>query len=200
MKATMGQTRFELGLPEPPFRRMMAFIDGENVVYRFQALAKEGRTVRKETRHEPDVFAWFDGAVASRDHDIIRATYYTSATGDEGKLAQIRGMIKSGCVVQPMGSRMPNNLHSVVIKKDRREAKSKGVDIRMTTDILSHVYRNNVDTVLLMSGDGDYLPVVEEVIRHGKHVYVSAFRSGLNPRLLELADRFEPLEGGFFLD
>jgi uncharacterized LabA/DUF88 family protein len=63
----------------------------------------------------------------------------------------------------------------------------------MTIDILSNTYRNNVDTIFLISGDGDYIPIVEEVMRYGKKVYVAALSSGLNRRLRIVPDMFMSL-------
>ncbi|MEK0338540.1 MAG: NYN domain-containing protein, partial [Nitrosopumilus sp.] len=77
-------------------------------------------------------------------------------------------------------------------------AKSKGVDIQMTVDILSNVYKNNIDTVYLVSGDGDYKPVIDEVIRNGKHIYLAAFSDGLNPNLRHSVDKFIDLDKIYF--
>ena len=68
----------------------------------------------------------------------------------------------------------------------------------MTVDILTHVYQNNLDAVYLISGDGDYKPVIETVVRNGKHLYLAAFSSGLNPSLPHLADRFTLLDTYYF--
>ncbi len=68
----------------------------------------------------------------------------------------------------------------------------------MVVDLLSHVHRDNVDSVLILTGDGDIIPVIEEVQRSGKHCYVSAFSSGLHPDLPMLADRFYCLDGTIF--
>jgi uncharacterized protein (TIGR00288 family) len=85
-----------------------------------------------------------------------------------------------------------------VFKKANRAAKRKGVDIEMSVDILSHVHSNNVDTILLLAGDGDYIPLIREVQRCGKIVYVSAFSDGLNPELPIIADNFYCLDGTVF--
>jgi len=56
-----------------------------------------------------------------------------------------------------------------------------------------------IDLVYLASGDGDYLPLVSEVMRHGKQVYVAAFSSGLNAELTHSVDEFFNLDGVFFV-
>jgi uncharacterized LabA/DUF88 family protein len=65
-------------------------------------------------------------------------------------------------------------------------------------DVLNHVHRDNVDTVLLLSGDGDYMPVIAEVQRCGKQCWVSAFSDGLNEQLKYISDKFYLLDGTMF--
>lgn len=43
----------------------------------------------------------------------------------------------------------------------------------MTVDILSNVYQDNLDTVFLVAGDGDYLPLIKEIRRFGKQIYLA---------------------------
>jgi len=47
----------------------------------------------------------------------------------------------------------------------QKTAKSKGVDITLTRDVLSHAFRGNYDIAVLYAGDKDYVPLVEEVKR-----------------------------------
>lgn len=68
----------------------------------------------------------------------------------------------------------------------------------MTVDILTNVYQDNLDTVFLLSGVGDYGPVVAESKRMGKQVFVAALSSDLSPALRLSADYFMDLDGYFF--
>ncbi len=65
-------------------------------------------------------------------------------------------------------------------------------EIALTTDMLSHGYRtNNYDVAVLFAGDGDYVPLVEEVKRLGKVVYIMFFQgSGVNNELRLASDTF----------
>jgi uncharacterized protein (TIGR00288 family) len=92
---------------------------------------------------------------------------------------------------------IPSNLYPKVFRKYKNK-KAKGVDIQMTVDILTHVYQNNLEVVYLVSGNGDYLPVIEEVIRKGKQVYLAAFSSGLNKTLVHYVDKFINLDDVYF--
>jgi uncharacterized LabA/DUF88 family protein len=185
----------------PACRRAMVFIDGENLVFCYQSMLRNGRQHRDESdvTHIEDVLIWCSRFLPSVGlSEILRATYYTYAVGSNEKLDQIRDTIKGLQFSTHTNSRLPNTLTPQVFKKDKQSAKTKGVDIQMTVDILNHVHRDNVDIVMLYSGDGDYIPVIEEVLRCGKQCYISAFSDGLNPKLSQIADRFDCLDGRIF--
>lgn len=90
------------------------------------------------------------------------------------------------------------NLSPRVFKKPKKNVSGKGVDIQMTVDILTHTFQNNIDVIYLLSGDGDYIPLINEVMRAGKQVYVAAFSSGLSPKLKTVADEFTLLDDIYF--
>jgi len=52
----------------------------------------------------------------------------------------------------------------------------------------------SVDVVVLVSGDGDYTPLVEYLQNHGKRVEVIAFGKSTSSKLKEVADEFIDLE------
>ena len=185
--------------PMPQFRRMMAFIDGENMVMCYQKLVKKGNSPLDSVKHEEDVYVWEERSITSIGlHDIIKASYYTYATGSDERIDNIQKEINSLSYKKHQDSPLPNNLSPVVFKKEKKEAQSKGVDIQMTVDILSQVYLNNIDTVYLIAGDGDYLPLIAEVTRMGKQIYLSAFSEGLNPKLEPKVNQFSLLDNLYF--
>jgi len=52
----------------------------------------------------------------------------------------------------------------------------------------------NYEVAVLAAGDGDFVPLVEEVKRFGKRVVVIFWdNNGLNPELRRAADEFTPL-------
>ncbi len=56
----------------------------------------------------------------------------------------------------------------------------KGDDIHLATDMLSFAYENVYDTAILVSGDGDFVPVIKKIQKLGKNVenaYFSISRS-----------------------
>lgn len=172
----------------PSFGRMMVFVDGENITMRYQAMLLKGYVPRKEVVHHPDIFVWTPHTILPEQHTVLRATYYTYAVGDDVFLNSIRDKLKSLSFNRAYLSRLPNNVYPRVSKKEKKTIKGKGVDIQMTVDILTHVYQNNLETVYLVSGDGDYKPLIETVVRSGKQIYIAAFSDGLNASLKHTAD------------
>lgn len=70
----------------------------------------------------------------------------------------------------------------------------KGIDVAIAVESLSLAYENAYDTVLLISGDGDYVALVEAIKRKGKCVECAMFRNQSAGVLLEYADIFTPLD------
>ena len=162
---------------------------------------KKNRVNGTTISHKPDVYLWSPYIHLPHDCELIRAYYYTSATGDENTINSINEEIKTirpAFETRRLGINSTYNLYPEVFKKPQKNRKSKGVDIKMTVDILSHSHQNNFDLAYLISGDGDYKPVIEEVIRQGKRVWIAAFSNGLNPSLKLLADNFINLDNVFF--
>jgi len=187
----------------PPLGRMMVFVDGENLVCRYQEMLKN-RTPRDEVEHEQDTFVWQPISVRCRENVVHGANYYTYCSGgdEKTKVAEISAKIKAlkfrQFRVPGVNLQLLRNLTPVVFWKSRQAAKAKGVDIQLTVDILGNVYRNTLDVVYLVSGDGDYKPVIEEAKRHGKHVYIAALSDALNKDLPLIADDFIDLDTFYF--
>jgi uncharacterized LabA/DUF88 family protein len=179
----------------PHLLRWMLFVDGENLTMRAQQLSKEASIkLHVGPYYSTDIFVWLPNYPATEritglpnlQQHAIRSYYYTSVVGDEDKITSIKTALWN-LGFQPE-----------VYKKKKQGDKAKGVDIALTKDLLSHAYRNNYDAAVLVAGDGDYVPLVEEVKRLGKILYLVFFlNNGLNPNLMlasdasyDLADRF----------
>ncbi|MFX1499552.1 MAG: NYN domain-containing protein [Promethearchaeota archaeon] len=55
----------------------------------------------------------------------------------------------------------------------------KKVDIKIAIDIISYAYENAYDTAVLVSGDGDFVPVAEKLKELNKNMEVWAFKYSL---------------------
>lgn len=171
-------------------KRWMIFVDGENFTIRAQEIAREqGKELFEGPYFQKDIFIWpstrfqseivLDGAIKIPP---IRSYYYTSTVGAEARLDEIRMML------------WQIGFHAQVFKKTKGR-KSKGVDITLTKDVLSHAFLDNYDLAVLVAGDADYIPLIEEVKRLGKLVYIAFHRNAKIPNdLILMADHFEPLD------
>jgi hypothetical protein len=177
----------------------MLFVDGENFTIRAQEFAKrKGFVLNPSYAYMPDTYFWlpfnrmdhlmYEGGsppIEERRHLVgppIRAHYYTSVQGDGAKMEEVRNALW-GLAFTPTVFHKPKGRHS------------KGVDISLTTDALSQAYQDNYDVAVLVAGDGDYVPLVEEIKRRGKVVCVSFFSDqGLQDRLRLASDAFYPLD------
>ncbi|MFA5550746.1 MAG: NYN domain-containing protein [Trueperaceae bacterium] len=70
----------------------------------------------------------------------------------------------------------------------------KGIDVSLAVEALSLAFQDAYDTALLVSGDGDYVELVETLKRYGKHVEASMFRNQSAGTLLEHVDVFHNLD------
>jgi uncharacterized LabA/DUF88 family protein len=174
----------------------MLFVDGENFTIRAQSFAVENNFSLVEGPHyRKDTFVWLPGrsptsatvmTSSALQRVGVRASYYTSISGDEPLLTAVRESLWS----------LGFDPH--VFKKDSQSKKTKGVDITLTKDMLSHAFLGNYDDAGLVAGDADYVPLVEEIKRLGKVVHVLFFKShGLSPELRRSADAFEDISDLF---
>ena len=51
----------------------------------------------------------------------------------------------------------------------------KGVDVLLTTDMITHSFKNNYDVAILVAGDNDFVSAIQAVKDNGKNVEVALF-------------------------
>lgn len=164
----------------------MMFVDGENITREAQKLHDKGEIELIEGKfYRKNAFVWFP----CRDvHDAFgfsgplvpeenskRSNYYTSYTGSQSDELSTLTQLKA------------IGFDPKIFKKPKGRY-SKGVDISLTTEALINTYNDNFDICVLVSGDADYVPLVNEIKRHGKLVYISFLSSGFSDSLKLAAD------------
>ncbi|MFN8676124.1 MAG: NYN domain-containing protein [Thermomicrobiales bacterium] len=178
----------------------MMFVDGENLTIRgTKCLQLSGIEPEAGEFYSPGIYLWapvtdvlrspefVDSALPYLSPWGIRAFYYATAPGDAGALSDVSRALRSMKFA-------PRVFHK------QKSKKSKRVDITLATDVLSNAHLGNFDVAVLVAGDEDYLPIVEELQRMGKIVVVSFFEgeaAGLSPNLALAADHFTPLDEYF---
>ncbi len=66
----------------------------------------------------------------------------------------------------------------------------KGTDIQLATDMITHSFKNNYDTAILVAGDNDYVSAVQAVKDNGKHIEIALFgKEGTSRQLRQVADK-----------
>lgn len=70
----------------------------------------------------------------------------------------------------------------------------KGVDVSIAVESLSLAHADAYDCALIVSGDGDYVELVEAIKRLGKHVECAMFKNQSAGILMEHCDIFTPLD------
>jgi uncharacterized LabA/DUF88 family protein len=70
----------------------------------------------------------------------------------------------------------------------------KGIDVAIAVDSLALAYEDAYDIAIIVSGDSDYLSLVEALQRKGKHVECAMFRTQSAGELMEYVDVFHKLD------
>jgi uncharacterized LabA/DUF88 family protein len=74
----------------------------------------------------------------------------------------------------------------------------KGIDVQLTTDMITHGFKNNYDVAILVAGDNDFVGALQAVKDYGKHVEVALFgRGSSSHELRRVADRIIAINSRF---
>jgi uncharacterized LabA/DUF88 family protein len=190
----------------------MAFIDGENLTVRFEAMVKEGRKPHTQgSRHvtwpiqyEPGLFVWHPKTIFGlQGGDLVRVHYYSTFSGGADQLESFRQQVASRTAYEFVDSgdsivKRAIPLIPRIFHKTARNTRTKSVDINLCVDVLEYVRQDALDAIYLVTGDVDYLPLVEAVMRAGKRVFIAALSSGLSSQMSYGVDRFNSLNELYF--
>jgi uncharacterized LabA/DUF88 family protein len=87
-------------------------------------------------------------------------------------------------------------------KSNKRGPRQKAVDTSLAVELVASAYTKRFDVAILVAGDGDFVPIVNEVRRAGPHIVVAAASDSSSPpkfsyssELRTAADRFVSLPG-----
>lgn len=150
----------------------MVFIDGNNLYHSLKHVM--GRT-------NLDFHEFTNRLIRGRQ--LIRVYYYNAPLNredDEDKYRQQQSFFDSLDTV-PYLTKKFGRLEKRLVKQTLPDGTfvsaptyvEKGVDTFIVIDMLSHAYKDNYDTAILVSGDEDFAVLVETVKDIGKHVEVA---------------------------
>jgi uncharacterized LabA/DUF88 family protein len=81
------------------------------------------------------------------------------------------------------------HVHLGTLKGTTKRPRQKGVDVLLAVELLDHASRKNMDEAWLLAGDGDFVPLVEAVVRIGTWVNVVFDPRAVAKELYSAADR-----------
>ncbi len=196
----------------PKASKRVVLVDGENLVMRYQKMLEAGSKPYDDILHHEDVYVWSPKLIDKEEFsDILRIIYYTYATGADEKICEIKRKLHQAEYetnvdaiggVSARGQVMYFSQKGFVVpkvfKKLSRSAKGKGVDISICIDMLNYSLIDSISEIVLITGDGDFIPLIREAMHGGKRVMVEALSSGLNTELTIVADEFRCIDSLFF--
>ena len=158
---------------------VMIFIDGSNLYHSLKNIF--GRT-------DLDIGKFCRNILGRRK--LVRIYYYNAKVGmkEEPERYRHQQAFFAGVNAIPyselrLGRLVYNNWPSV-------PPTEKGIDVQLTTDMITHGFKNNYDVAILVAGDNDFVPALQAVKDSGKHVEVALFgRGGTSRQLRGVADK-----------
>ncbi|MBL8521586.1 MAG: NYN domain-containing protein [Betaproteobacteria bacterium] len=143
--------------------RVMTFVDGENLAIRCGAILRsDNYRLRSEAKYRKDANVWHPTLIGDSVVDqggVMRTHYYTAVQGDHALVEAVAKELKEVGVSAPR-----------VFKK--AGGRSKRVDVSLATDMLRHAAHHNYDIAVIVSGDEDFVPLIEAVQAEGRGVHV----------------------------
>ena len=116
-----------------------------------------------------------------RQVTVIRAYDQVSGSNPDQKMLHTALKQEKVRIIVPKGSCANPN-------------KQIGVDVQLATDVVTSAIRSSCDTILIVSGDGDFIPVIDSVKASGKKIEFAAFSGFANMSLIEETDYFTYLD------
>jgi len=65
----------------------------------------------------------------------------------------------------------------------------KGDDILLALDMIEDCYNNKYDKAILISGDGDFIELINRIKKKGKEIEICYFKKCISPLLVKKADK-----------
>ncbi len=163
-----------------PEEKVAIFIDGANMFH-----ASNNLKVKIDYKKLIEIL--------KKERWLLRAYFYTGVpTGNLPKeiyedYKKQKGFLNE---LQNLGIKVK----TMPLKKTPEGFIEKGIDILIATDMVSLAFRNAYDTAVLVSGDSDYVPVIEEIQSLGKRVENASFKRESSYNLRKVCDEFIELD------
>lgn len=160
-----------LALGEWPEQRVGLFVDTQNLYY----------TAREHYRRQVDYERLLH--VAARGRRLMQATAYVVER--EGEATAFAFVTK----LSVLGYRVRRKTTRLYQGADSSRLLNGDWDMGIAADIVRAL--DHLDVIVLASGDGDFVPLMELVQERGRRTEVIAFRETASQALLDIVDRFQ---------
>lgn len=144
------------------------------------------RYLAKTIVESPTVQNWAANPTSHVNAFLGRTTYY-DAIPDAGAVPEIEEYWRAIELQEDV------HLGFGALRGLKRKARQKGVDAQIAVDMLVGAFSSVFDVAVLVAGDADFVPVVEEVKRRGVMVVIAASPASLADDLRRVADRHMPI-------
>jgi uncharacterized LabA/DUF88 family protein len=168
--------------------RVMIFIDGSNLYHSLKSYLH---------RTDIDIGLFCQKLVEKRR--LIRIYYYNAIVGMKQEPERYRSQQQFFTSVQQVPY-LEMRLGRLVYTNAWPDTPpyEKGIDIMLTTDLLTHSFKQNYDIAILVAGDTDYVGAIQQVKNNGQNMEVALFgREHTSRPLREVADRVVEIDGRF---
>jgi uncharacterized LabA/DUF88 family protein len=165
-------------------KRISIYIDGANFVYGLKSLNE------KYSDYHFDFDSFFKKITGK--NDLIDIFYYNASLKQainprrfkeqQRLLARLRKIAKCKVILCKRQKRFN--------KDDEEYYTIKGDDINLALDMLNDAWENKYNRAILISGDGDFIPLLKYVKEKGKEVEVISFKKIASYVLLDRSDRY----------
>lgn len=192
-----------------PIGKTLVLVDGENLSLRYRQMIAEGRMAAAENIVNGDYFVWNPGVLSAWLWDILRISYHTSVVGDQvavdaarAAISEVRFKCRAEVVALYEKTQMfrtaEGRLVPQVRKRASRTRKESICDTAISVEALRAAYRDQAQKIVILSGDGDFVPLYQELMHSGREVVVGAFSSGLSREVPLIVDSFFDIDEHYF--
>lgn len=159
------------------YSRVMVFIDYRNLMSKYN----DGSMVA-------DIFRLTQILVGNRD--LVGAYIFDGKIPEKDREPKEQAALNELC---SLGFRLVTR-EAMVWRNGRYEQKE--VDVSLAVEMMEHALMNHFDVAIVVSGDRDYIPVIQKVQASGKRVEVASYEEFISndKELLMTADVYHKLK------
>lgn len=136
--------------------RVGVFIDGANIYY-----GLKGKRI--DYKH---FLSWL-----AEDRQVTEASYFNAWRKDDHAMQEFFAHIRKAGINTYVKATTKNSITG--------KWKQAGIDVYLAVKAMR--FSNNFDTIILVSGDYDYMPLIDEMRRWGKNIEIVSFDYALHP-------------------